>query len=171
MGESRRAAQRYWVGTYECQHHARPSHTIPIYSRRLFAAAPVVVAVAWFTERPQPMVVVEWVTAVVVAIAMGGAGVMKITGPQAAREMAQRLGYEGIRLPLGLAELAGATGVVVGAASTDLEWLGILAAAGIVAVLIGALVFHRRVGDTSELVPPLVVLACGVVYIVAITLD
>jgi hypothetical protein len=64
---------------------------------------------------------------------------------------------------LGVAELAAATGVLLG-----IHWplLGILGASGMVLLLLGALIAHRRAGDKlREAVPALVVLLLTLAYL------
>jgi hypothetical protein len=69
---------------------------------------------------------------------------------------------------IGVAELAAAAGVLAG-----LWWhpLGIAAAAGMVVLLIGALITHRRALDsTKEMAPALLTLAITIAYLaVAVT--
>jgi uncharacterized membrane protein YphA (DoxX/SURF4 family) len=69
---------------------------------------------------------------------------------------------------IGVAELAAAAGVLAG-----LWWhpLGIAAAAGMVVLLIGALVTHRRALDSAkEMAPALLTLAITIAYLaVAVT--
>ncbi len=56
-----------------------------------------------------------------------------------------------------------------GAVSADLEWLGVLAAVGIVATMAGAVFYHRRAGDEpKESVPAAVLLVVAVIYIIAL---
>ena len=68
---------------------------------------------------------------------------------------------------LGVAELAAAAGVLIG-----IRWpsLGVAAAIGMILLLVGALVTHRRAGDpVKEAVPALLVLVITIAYL-AITL-
>ena len=69
---------------------------------------------------------------------------------------------------IGLAELAAASGIVIG-----LRWhpLGIAAAAGMVLLLLGAVLSHRRAADTGkETAPALIALAITTAYLaVALT--
>lgn len=115
------------------------------------------------------MTALEWITTALLVLAMGGIGGMKLVGNEAGIEQAVRLGYDKIRIPIGIAEVAAAAGVIVGAAVTDLEWLGIAAAVGIIVMMIGAAGFHIRAGDRFEIIPSIVVTAAAVVYIVAIS--
>ena len=114
------------------------------------------------------MAVLEWITTIVLVIAMGGIGAMKLTGNDEGIKQAVRLGYENVRIPIGIAEVLAAAGVLIGAAVTDLEWLGIAAAVGIIALMIGAAGFHIRAGDRFENIPSIVVTTAAVLYIIAI---
>jgi hypothetical protein len=81
------------------------------------------------------------------------------------RTSADRFGIPWPRYQLiGVAELAAAAGVLTG-----LVWrpAGLLAAAGMTLLLLGALVTHRRAHDTvTEAVPVLVALAVTIAYLV-----
>ncbi len=115
------------------------------------------------------MSVLEWITTGILVIAMTGIGGMKLVGNKDGIEQAKRLGYDKIRIPIGIAEVAAAAGVLIGAAFTDLEWLGIAAAAGVILMMIGAAGFHIRAGDRFEIIPTVVVGAAAVLYIIAIS--
>lgn len=115
------------------------------------------------------MTALEWITTALLVIAMGGIGGMKLVGNETGIEQAVRLGYDKIRIPIGIAEVAAAVGVIIGAAVTDLEWLGVAAAVGIIVMMIGAAGFHIRAGDRFEIIPSFVVTTAAVLYIVAIT--
>lgn len=63
---------------------------------------------------------------------MGGIGGMKLVGNETGIERAIRLGYNNILIPIGIAEVLAGAGVLIGAAVTDLEWLGTVAPIGII---------------------------------------
>lgn len=74
-----------------------------------------------------------------------------------------RIPWRGYRL-IGIAELAAAAGVLIG-----LWWhpLGVVAAAGMILLLAGALLTHRRAGDTAmEAAPALLGLVITIAYLV-----
>jgi hypothetical protein len=81
------------------------------------------------------------------------------------QESARHFGIPWSRYRLiGVAELAAAAGVLAG-----LWWhpIGVAAAAGMAALLIGALISHRRAGDGGkDTAPGLVTLAITVAYLV-----
>lgn len=114
------------------------------------------------------MQVLEWITTVLLVLAMGGIGGMKLVGNETGIEQAIRLGYEHIRIPIGVAEVAAAVGILLGAAITDLEWLGMISAVGVILMMIGAFAFHIRAGDRLENIPSIVVATLAVLYIVAL---
>jgi hypothetical protein len=102
-------------------------------------------------------------------MAMGGIGGMKLTGNEEGVKQAVRLGYENIRIPIGIAEVFAAAGVLIGAAVSDLEWLGAAAGLGIIAMMLGAVGYHLRARDKFETLPSVVVMAVAVLYLVAIS--
>jgi hypothetical protein len=64
---------------------------------------------------------------------------------------------------LGAAELAAATGILIG-----IRWpsIGVAAAIGMILLLLGALLTHRRAGDpVKEAVPALLLLAVTIAYL------
>jgi len=114
------------------------------------------------------MEVLEWITTGLLVLMMGGIGMMKLTNNETGIEQAVRLGYDNIRIPIGIAEVAAAIGVVIGAAVTDLEWIGFVSAIGIIAMMIGAAGYHIRARDKFEIMPSIVVIVLAVLYMVAI---
>lgn len=114
------------------------------------------------------MSVLEWITTALLVLAMGGIGGMKLVGNEEGIKQAVRLGYDNIRIPIGIAEVLAAIGVLVGAAVTDLEWLGAAAAVGIIVMMIGAAGYHIRARDRFETLPSIVVAVAAVLYLVAI---
>lgn len=114
------------------------------------------------------MTALEWITTALLVLAMGGIGGMKLVGNKDAIEQSERLGYDKILIPIGLAEVATAFGIVLGAAITDLEWLGMAAAAVIIVMMIGAAGFHIRARDKFETIPSIVVTIAATLYLVAL---
>jgi hypothetical protein len=111
------------------------------------------------------MELLVWITTILLVLGVGGVAVMKLTNNEMSVEQANRLGYEHIRKSTGVAELLGVVGVVIGAVSSDLQWLGILAAFGIAGMMAGAIVHHRRAGDTWPTLPSILMLILSVLYI------
>ena len=87
----------------------------------------------------------------------------KLTGQPKMRHSAAHFGIPWPRYRLiGVAELAAAAGILIG-----LWWnlLGLAAAAGMALLLLGAVVTHRRAGDSvKEAAPALAALAVTVAY-------
>jgi uncharacterized membrane protein YphA (DoxX/SURF4 family) len=92
----------------------------------------------------------------------------KLTGQPKMRQSAAHFGIPWPRYRLiGVAELAATAGILIG-----LWWhpLGLAAAAGMALLLLGALITHRRAGDSAkEMAPALLALAVTIAYL-AITL-
>ena len=114
------------------------------------------------------MEILEWITTALLVLFMGGIGMMKLVGNKDGIEQAERLGYDKIRIPIGIAEVSAAVAVVLGAAVTDLEWLGFAAAVGIILMMIGAAGLHIRARDRFEIIPSIIVTTSAVLYMVAI---
>lgn len=90
----------------------------------------------------------------------------KLSGRPMMRQSAQHFGVPWRRYRLiGVAELAATAGILAG-----LRWppLGVAAAAGMILLLAGAVVMHRRAGDPGrEMLPAVVILGVAVAYLVA----
>lgn len=114
------------------------------------------------------MAALEWITTALLVLAMFGIGGMKLVGNETGIEQAVRLGYNNIRIPIGIAEVLAGAGVLIGAAVTDLEWLGAASAIGVILMMIGAVGYHLRAGDRFENIPAIVVSVAAVLYLVAI---
>jgi uncharacterized membrane protein YphA (DoxX/SURF4 family) len=88
----------------------------------------------------------------------------KLFGHPRMRQSAEHFGILWPRYRLiGVAELAAAAGILAG-----LRWhpLGVAAAAGMTLLLIGALITHRRAGDSGkEMAPALIDLALTIAYL------
>ena len=115
------------------------------------------------------MDVLVWVTTGLLVLGVGGVAAMKLSGNAEVVEQATRLGYEPVRKSTGVAEILGLIGVVIGAVNSDLQWLGVLSAIGIAGMMVGAIVYHRRAGDTWPTLPSILMLISSVLYIVALT--
>ena len=94
------------------------------------------------------------------AVLFTGLGTAKIRAVPAMRERAAHVGMTtGAYRNIGALEVAGAAGVLLGLAEPR---LGGLAGAGLLALLGGALVAHRRAGDKLTEAAPALVSAVGV---------
>lgn len=115
------------------------------------------------------MNVAAWALGVVLAVVFGAAAVAKSVDRDPNRK---RLGYSRRQyLLIGLCEIAAAAGVIIGVASTELEWVGLAAAVGLCCLLLGALMAHARVGDEGrKIIPALVMLAVAITYLIVVPL-
>ena len=88
----------------------------------------------------------------------------KLLGHPKMRQSAEHFGIGWPRYRLiGVAELAAAAGILTG-----LWWhlIGLAAAAGMALLLLGALITHRRAGDSAkEMAPALLALAVTIAYL------
>ncbi len=106
------------------------------------------------------MNIVLWIVAAVLAVAMLGAGGMKLART---RDQLRKAGLAyvedfspGAIKTIGALEVAGAVGLVVPPLLGVAEWLAPLAALGLLLTMIGAVVVHVRRGETGQLMPPVV---------------
>ncbi len=114
------------------------------------------------------MGVLEWVTAIALVIGIGMAGVTKLMANAMSVEMAKKLDYENLMKPIGGAEVLGAIGVLIGAISSDFEWVGVLAGLGIIAMMVGAVIYHMRANDQKGAAPAVVLGVVALLYIIAL---
>lgn len=104
---------------------------------------------------------------VALAAVFGLLGVAKAAAAPPMRDRAEHLGYSvGAFRVVGLLELAGAVGLVVGLAWTPLT---LLAAAGLVILLVGAVLSHARAGDPVALMVPALVVAVATIALAVLT--
>ncbi len=106
------------------------------------------------------MNLVLWIVAGVLALAMLGAGGMKLAR---SRDQLREAGMGWVDdfspaavKAIGAAEVAGALGLVLPPLVDVATWLAPLAAVGLLLTMLGAVVVHLRRGETPMLVPPLV---------------
>ena len=110
-----------------------------------------------------------WIVQILLALAFGMAGLMKLTQPR--EKLTERMAWvndftQTIVRGIGLLEILGAVGVVLPALTGILPWLTPLAAGGLVLVMIGAAATHFRRKEYSGIGVNLVLfaLAAFVVY-------
>ena len=91
------------------------------------------------------------------------AALSKVTEQQSMRDTAAHLGVPWPRYrAIGYLELAAVAGVVVG---LWWAWLGVAAGAGVVLLMVGAVVFHARAKDApADMVPALALLVLAAGY-------
>ena len=110
-----------------------------------------------------------WIVQVLLALAFAGAGLLKISQPIA--KLAPNMAWvthfpaQAVRL-IGGVELLGAIGLLVPALTGILPWLTPLAAAGLVVIMIGAVITHIQLHEVPKAVPSLILglLALFVAY-------
>ena len=100
--------------------------------------------------------IVLWVAQVLLALAFGAAGVMKLSVPVEA--LAAQMNWvnsapELLVRFIGLAEAAGALGMIVPAATRILPWLTPLAALGFVVIQVLAIATHAMLGELLMVLP------------------
>jgi uncharacterized membrane protein YphA (DoxX/SURF4 family) len=115
------------------------------------------------------MVGLEWLTGLVLTVGFLVTGGMKLVGHSMTTRMAETLGYAERRVLIGVAEVLGAIGVFVGVITDSLEWLGIAAGVGLVAMMSGALLYHQQIGDQPrDMVPAMIAGTLAIAYIIAL---
>jgi uncharacterized membrane protein YphA (DoxX/SURF4 family) len=113
--------------------------------------------------------VLAWIVGLVLAIGFLTAGLGKLRGMAGTNAVRERLGVSGSPWrTVGGLEVLGAVGVFLGLLDDgNIEWIGVLAALGLIVTMIGAVVFHARAGDPPrEMVPPIVLLVLAALYII-----
>ena len=96
-----------------------------------------------------------WVLQILLALAFGMAGIMKVTQPIDRLEArmggwVKDVGLRGVRL-IGTLEILGAIGLILPALTGILPWLTPLAAACLGLTMIGAMIAHGRRGEYSSI--------------------
>ena len=109
-----------------------------------------------------------WVTQGILALVFVMAGGMKLFSYQKYRAMLEKSGptslTQGLITLIGIAELAGAAGIVLPMALNVATWLTVWAAAGLAVIMLSATVFHIRRREPPIMTIVLFVLAVFVVY-------
>ena len=114
------------------------------------------------------MFILTIVLALVVALIFGGAGVAKITNQQQMVEAREHLAIPtALWRVIGILEVLGAAGLIIGL-HQDLPVIGVLAAAGLVGMSIGAVFYHQRAGDSiPQWLPAVVAGSLAIFYAIA----
>lgn len=113
------------------------------------------------------MQVLVVVLSVLLAFVVGSAGVGLLQGSQVATVNMDRLSVPpGVRTLVGVAELLAAAGLLAGLVVVG---LGTAAAAGVIALMAGAMAFHLRAHDPAKEYVPAVVTGVLAVLVVAVT--
>ena len=95
-----------------------------------------------------------WVVQILLALAFGMAGIMKVTQPidklEARMGWVKSVGPGGVHL-IGSLEILGAIGLILPAVTGILPWLTPVAAACLALTMIGAMITHGRRGEYSQI--------------------
>jgi uncharacterized membrane protein YphA (DoxX/SURF4 family) len=95
-----------------------------------------------------------WVVQILLALAFGMAGIMKVTQPidklEARMGWVKSVGPGGVRL-IGSLEILGAIGLILPAVTGILPWLTPVAAVGLALTMLGAMITHGRRGEYSQI--------------------
>lgn len=111
------------------------------------------------------MNVALWIVAVVLALAMAGAGLAKLS--QSKEKLLARMKWTedfspGVIKLIGFVEVLGAIGLILPGVTGIAPILVPIAATGIAIVMLLAAIVHFRRGEPKEALPPLVLLALAV---------
>src|SRR5438105_9309160 len=106
-----------------------------------------------------------WVVQILLALAFGMAGIMKVTQPidrlEARMGWVKDVGPRGVRL-IGSLEILAAIGLILPAVTGILPWLTPVAATGLALTMIGAMITHGRRGEFPNMGFNLVLLLLAV---------
>ena len=95
-----------------------------------------------------------WILQILLALAFGMAGIMKVSQPidklETRMGWVKSVGPRGVRL-IGSLEILGAIGLILPAVTGILPWLTPLAAACLALTMIGAMITHGRRGEYSQI--------------------
>lgn len=112
-----------------------------------------------------------WIAGLIVAVGFAMAGMMKLTGQEMSLRIRDHLGVgEGLWQAIGVAEILGAVAVVIGlfGDGESYEWIGLVGALGLIALMVGALMHHQRAGDQSkDMAPPAMMAVLTIIYLIA----
>lgn len=110
---------------------------------------------------------VLWILQVVLALVFLASGSMKVFRYDVARERTRfaQVAPRQLVTFVGAAELLGAVGLVLPAATGILPWLTPLAAAGLVMVMLGASLFHVRLREYSGVLMTTTILLLSMVIV------
>ena len=109
-----------------------------------------------------------WIVQGLLAFAFIGAGAMKLFAYEKYKTQSEKNGPTGVSRGLvtfiGIAEIAGALGIVLPMATNTAPWLSPWAAAGLATIMLLAIVFHLRRRESPAPAVVLFLLAAFVVF-------
>lgn len=115
------------------------------------------------------MNVLAWILGIILAAVFLAGGVTKLIDLDRMRE---HFGYSIAQYRLiGLSEVGGAAGVIVGLAWPKVEWIGMAAAIGLCCLMVGALMVHARVeDDTKKVIPALAMFVLSLAFMIVLAI-
>ena len=109
-----------------------------------------------------------WILQILLALAFGMAGIMKVSQPidklETRMGWVKSVGTRGVRL-IGSLEILGAIGLILPAVTGILPWLTPVAAAGLALTMIGAMITHGRRGEYSQIGVNVVLLVLALIVV------
>jgi uncharacterized membrane protein YphA (DoxX/SURF4 family) len=106
------------------------------------------------TKEKITMNIALWIVQILLALAFGMAGIMKVTQPidrlESRMGWVKDIGPRGVRL-IGSLELLGAIGLILPAVTGVFPWLTPVAATGLALTMVGAMFTHGRRGEYSSI--------------------
>ncbi len=116
------------------------------------------------------MEILTWVAGIPLCLMLGVVGIGKTTGWKVSLETRDRIGVSpGLWTAIGAAEAA-AMGIIIAATVNDWKSAGIAAATGVLALMIGAIVYHGKANDLkAAYVGPILVIVLAALYIIGMT--
>jgi dipeptide/tripeptide permease len=115
------------------------------------------------------MDIFAWILGIILAAAFGLGGLIKLADRDRMRD---HFGYSKRKYQLvGLSEIAGAAGIVVGLAFRKIEWIAVAAGIGICCLMVGAMLAHASVEDEGKkVIPAVVMMVLAIVFMIVVSL-
>jgi uncharacterized membrane protein YphA (DoxX/SURF4 family) len=109
-----------------------------------------------------------WIVQALVALAFIAAGAIKSSQP--VDKLKKNMGWvedvnPGFVKMIGILEILGGLGVILPAVTHILPWLTLVAAIGLVIIMVGAVVVHLRRNEASHIAAPLVLLLLSLIVV------
>ncbi len=116
------------------------------------------------------MEILTWVAGIPLCLMLGVVGIGKSTEQKVSIETRDRIGVSpGLWKSIGAAETA-AMGIIIAATVNDWKTVGTAVAAGVVALMIGAIGYHGKANDIkAAYVGPIFVLVLAALYIIGMS--
>lgn len=116
------------------------------------------------------MEILTWVAGIPLCLMLGITGIFKTTNQKVSIETRDRIGVSpGLWTAIGAAE-ATAMGLIIAATVNNWKTVGTAVAAGVVALMIGAIGYHAKANDIkAAYVGPIFVLVLAALYIIGMS--